>query len=303
MPIAINASARPPSSSPVQGSPPPGGAPRTTTTSRRGGRTRARSPAVMGNRLPPPNGNNDSMTGAGENPSSAAAAAAAAAAKTLSSAGGNGRPPPPPGSWSEVNRREDMPPFHPAYSGSKLWPDESRTGYRGGPPRRYGYREDPNMMQYRQVDDYDRRYRGERHRPPHYDGDKYRGNPRGPPPPGYYHPDYRYAHVDGRVSKPRGGTSLVLGGATPIHVPKPEDPMERPSRDPSSTRVGPDSRSAASVFRGRPDGSDRKSDSAVSDEGRQKSLLSLRTPTMSFDKEKKSDDSPDHAEKKIEVRK
>lgn len=83
-----------------------------------------------------------------------------------------------------------------------------------------------------------------------------------------------------------GGTSLVIGGTTPIHVPKPEihpEPPERHSRA-----------SAASVFRGRTNAENTVSEHPGADipdeETPQKILLSLKTPSTSFE-EKKSEET------------
>ena len=252
------------------------------TTSRRGGRTRARSPAVSGSRME-------------ENPSSAAAAAAAAAkafSSGRSSASVNGRddrstssgyaPPPPPGYEASYPPPHKWPGGDPSKRGS------SRMHY---PPRGYAYPPPPPGYNggapppaYPHHEGYDRRYH-HHHRGEH-------SSSRGPPPPPGHEPrsrypvDYRYhSRGAGPTTPPkgsRGGTSLVLGGATPIHVPKTAAP-------PPPAAAGPPERptraSAASVFRGR---SDAAAPSMAEDES-SKILLSLRTPSTSFEEKKESD--------------
>lgn len=255
---------------------------RTATTSRRGGRTRARSPAVSGGRM------------MDENPSSAAAAAAAAAkafsnaSSRASVASGGGRddrstgssygPPPgyeggyPPHKWpgGDPNKRGGGNRMHypPRYG--------PPPGYSGAypPPHEYG----------------DRRYRGEHPPPPH------RGGPHPPPPhegggngggPRSRYPvDYRYhSRGAGPTTPPkgsRGGTSLVLGGATPIHVPKtaappPPSAAGRPERSPRASAT-------SGIFRGR---SSVDAPPPLDDEA--KILISLKTPSTSFEEKKESD--------------
>ena len=245
---------------------------RTATTSRRGGRTRARSPAVSGGRVME------------ENPSSAAAAAAAAAkafssSRSVASAGG-------PRDDRSVGSAYAKPP--PGYDGSypppHKWPgsDPSKRGAarmhyppRYGPPPGYNGGYPPHH-------DYgDRRYRGEHPPPPH----------RGPPHPheagrSRYPVDYRYhSRGSGPTTPPkgsRGGTSLVLGGATPIHVPKTAAPPPPPAPGPPER---PTRASAASVFRG------RSSDAPppLAEDEPSKILMSLRTPSTSFEEKKESD--------------
>ena len=72
----------------------------------------------------------------------------------------------------------------------------------------------------------------------------------------------------------------MIGGATPIHLPKREDTSE-PER---SSRGG----SAASVFRGRPNDDGRAG--PQEEDSPQKILLSLRTPTMSFEEKPEKGD-------------
>ena len=76
--------------------------------------------------------------------------------------------------------------------------------------------------------------------------------------------------------KRRGGTSRVIGTPTPIHVPRAADPPTSQFTSQSS---------ASSVFRGRPDdASDAKPPAAsAEDETPQRLLLSLRTPSTSFE--------------------
>ena len=83
--------------------------------------------------------------------------------------------------------------------------------------------------------------------------------------------------------KRRGGTSRVIGTPTPIHVPRAPDP-------PSSQFASPQQSSAASVFRGRPGDAETRNASTenIEDETPQRLLLSLRTPTTSFEENKSS---------------
>lgn len=235
MPVAIN-TGRPASA-----------AARTTTTSRRGGRTRSRSPAVMGGRPPP-----DVM---GENPSSAAAAAAAAAKAFAGTNAGSAR-----SVWPE---NED---YHPAnFEKQSRWPSED-------PYRRYPahYRGRPPSGAPEEYPPPDRRYRPHRY-DPSYDRRYARQQQQQQYPP----VDYRYDRASSKNPPvQRMGTSLVLGGSTPIHLPK-TAPYEQ-------------QRGAASVFRGRPDGDVTSSNNKSEDESPQKILLSLRTPTSSFDETKPS---------------
>lgn len=280
MPIPMNATNRPPSTTTVTSTTSTGA--QRTTTSRRGGRTRSRSPVVAGNRLPGPS---ETMPpAAGDNPSSAAAAAAAAAQTFSSNAVGRN-----PNTWSEVGARDD-PAFHTGYdkpySSSSNWPGEEGHGHHAyGPAHRYqgGAYGDEYQQEggghYRRSDE-----------PAGYHDRRYREGPRGaiydeergaqPPHASHYPPDFRYSQSrDVRSPKYQrsGGTSLVIGTSKPIHVPKtPGGPPQRKSRGGSTL---------ASVFRGRP-GSD--SDRATApkqedDDSPQKILLSLRTPTTSFD--------------------
>lgn len=246
MPIAIN-TGRPASAA--------SGGPRTTTTSRRGGRTRSRSPAVTGGRPPPPAAAEGMV-----NPSSAAAAAAAAA-KAFA---GNAAAAPPRSAWPE---NED---YHPAnFEKQSRWPPPSEDPYRRYPahyparPRTSGAPEEYP----------DRRYRPHRY-DPNYDRNYARQQQQYPPPA----VDYRYDRAMGKTPPPaqqRMGTSLVLGGCTPIHVPK-TAPYEQ-------------QRGAASVFRGRPNvGASSSNNNKADDEGPPKKLLSLQTPTSSFDDTKPS---------------
>jgi hypothetical protein len=305
MPIAINSS---PTPSPINA--PNGGisnAPRTTTTSRRGGRNRSRSPPVMGGRL---SSGSPFPVVVGENLSSAAAAAAATA-KAFSNA------PPPNGrqqhsAWPEGGRAEQG--YHgydkqhyPQGSSTSPW----RAGGRGGEDARLSYRYPGEYQGYPGAQYRDERYSDGRYREPssqYYDE-------RGQPMPhqhrssrGRYPTDYRYSHGPGDArsypgygreahasahQRPGGGgTSLVIGGPTPIHLPKSaaSGPMEhRPIRPDSrassrhSSRLG----TAESVFRGRSKGVAPVAEPAENDSP-QKILLSLRTPSTSFEKEDKA---------------
>ena len=225
-------------------------------------------------------------------PSTAAAKAAAAAkahgsSRSVASSGGrddrstggSSYGPPPPG------YEGSYPPPHKWPGGDPSKRGAARMHY---PPRGYpppGYGGYPPHHEYG-----DRRYRGEHAPPPHG---------RGHPPP-HSHPhetpgrssrypvDYRYhSRGAGPTTPPkgtRGGTSLVLGGTTPIHVPKTAAPPP-----PSAPTAGPPERptraSAASVFRG------RSSDAPppLADDEPSKILMSLRTPSTSFEEKKESD--------------
>lgn len=139
----------------------------------------------------------------------------------------------------------------------------------GGPPGQYG----------------DRHHRYDSHGEPYY------GGPAGMAPMenstnsreqshGYSDP---FSAVGGSVPresapatvKRAGGTSRVIGTPTPIHLPRAADAPRQHSSH------GPTAGTPASVFRGRPDdgGQGRRS----VDDSPQKILLSLRTPTTSFD--------------------
>lgn len=148
------------------------------------------------------------------------------------------------GQWERRAQREE-----PAYG--YHWPGGrgSEPGY--FPEGRFAVREDP----YRYSDNYERPYEAERPR---------------------YHPrDFRHSR------ERRGGTSLVIGGTTPIHLPKSMDDEIEKSKveERHTTRQG----SAASVFRGRPEESVVTVKNRGDEDSPQKILLSLRTPTMSFD--------------------
>ena len=80
--------------------------------------------------------------------------------------------------------------------------------------------------------------------------------------------------------KRAGGTSRVIGTATPIHLPRAVDPPRQFSSHGSS--VG----TPASVFRGRSDGDGHGRQHE--EDSPQKILLSLRTPTTSFDERETS---------------
>ena len=309
MPIAINTS-RPPSTASVPSGTPAAVAttPR-TTTSRRGGRTRSRSPPVVAGRHTSADvlQSTGSSGGGGENPSSAAAAAAAAAKAFSSGNAGARKSWPPEGGGAAKDQKH----HHPAnyakqYSGSRQqWPGEEGPDYAsyghsmrryqggagpygggsgagGGEPRSGSFQTDGGSS----TAYGDRRY----HRGHRYDPDRAARYARGG---GHYPPEYRYAdqrdprshhhHKSSSSQRAAGGTSLVLGGATPIHLPK----TGAGSYEGSDARRG----SAASVFRGRPEGEPARSSSQQPDVGDedspQKILLSLRTPTTSFEEKDK----------------
>lgn len=90
-----------------------------------------------------------------------------------------------------------------------------------------------------------------------------------------------------------GGMSRVIGTATPIHVP-------RASETPSARHRDSRSGTPASVFRGRPGGDgpppsrrDGASGGATEEDSPQKILLSLRTPTTSFDEKQPAKNGKD----------
>jgi hypothetical protein len=285
MPIPINATNRPASTTTVTSTTSTGA--QRTTTSRRGGRTRSRSPVVAGNRLPGPS---ETMPPTGlDNPSSAAAAAADAAKAFSSNAVGRN-----PNTWSGAGARED-PNFHTGYdkpySGSSNWPGEEGRGANAyGPAHRYqgGAYGDEYQQEggghYRRSDEppagyHDRRYR-ESSRGAAYGEERGDQAPHGPPHGSHYPPDFRYSQGrDIRNNSPKnqrgGGTSLVIGTSKPIHVPKtPGAPPQRKSRGGSTL---------ASVFRGRPGSDSAAAPKEEDEDSPQKILLSLRTPTTSFD--------------------
>jgi hypothetical protein len=78
--------------------------------------------------------------------------------------------------------------------------------------------------------------------------------------------------------KRSGGTTRVIGTATPIHVPRAADP-------PVSSRHHPPAGTPASVFRGRP-GDELPSRAGEREDNTQKILMSLRTPTTSFEEQR-----------------
>jgi hypothetical protein len=82
------------------------------------------------------------------------------------------------------------------------------------------------------------------------------------------------------TAKRSGGTTRVIGTATPIHVPRAPEP---------SAGHHPPAGTPASVFRGRP-GNDASvgPDAPVEQENPQNILLSLRTPTTSFEEQQHS---------------
>ena len=295
MPIAINPN-RPPSVPPNGG----GNGPPRTTTSRRGGRTRSRSPPVVGGRgdvLPGASGAGGN-TGT-ENPSSAAAAAAAAAKNFSTSGGGAAGVGGVRSTWPGEGG-EDSPFVEKQYTGSRQpqqqqWSGEQDYGMRRYPAGSYGAGGPPFRQHPGESMDYGDRRGGGGHRssyqPQRFDTDRsgggsaryssppssryppqeaYRYDQRSRPASSSSHHNHHHHHPPQRSGS--GGTTLVLGGATPIHVPK------KPGG--SYDRGG----SAASVFRGRPD-TDPRSTSAADDDddSPQKILLSLRTPTTSFE--------------------
>jgi hypothetical protein len=223
-----------------------------------------------------------------DNPSSAAAAAAAAAAKAFS--GG----PPPGGRSGWPEGRDDPYAYDRPVRSSVNWPvDEGRGGYRYPPGAGY-------------VDGYPPRYsrpdgrsgyseRGYRESRMHHYDDRHTRHR------SHYPPDYRYSHGP-REIRPAGQQQhrgeatnhLIVGGTTPIHVPKSknQEPIHG-SLDRSLRRAG----GAESVFRGRPSSSE--ADVAAveggmeEDDSPQNILMSLRTPTASFEErsgEKKGSD-------------
>ena len=78
--------------------------------------------------------------------------------------------------------------------------------------------------------------------------------------------------------KRSGGTSRVIGTATPIHVPRASDA-------PNSSRHLAPAGTPASVFRGRPGEDMLGRSGAPEDDSPQKILLSLRTPDASFEEQ------------------
>lgn len=80
------------------------------------------------------------------------------------------------------------------------------------------------------------------------------------------------------ISKRSGGTSRVIGTATPIHVPRAADPS-------STDRHHPPAGTPASVFRGRPGDNLKSRSEEREDDTPQKILLSLRTPSASFEEQ------------------
>eukprot|EP00548_Thalassiothrix_antarctica_P010088 CAMPEP_0194161118 /NCGR_PEP_ID=MMETSP0152-20130528/78762_1 /TAXON_ID=1049557 /ORGANISM="Thalassiothrix antarctica, Strain L6-D1" /LENGTH=1191 /DNA_ID=CAMNT_0038870871 /DNA_START=67 /DNA_END=3642 /DNA_ORIENTATION=- len=80
------------------------------------------------------------------------------------------------------------------------------------------------------------------------------------------------------TAKRTGGTSRVIGTATPIHVPRAADP-------PGAKRHNPPAGTPASVFRGRPGDSLPAHSKEHEEDTPQKILLSLRTPSASFEEQ------------------
>ena len=279
---------RPPSTTSVHSN--NSGGTRTTATSRRGGRTRSRSPPAMrgsGAAFPP-------MSGDGSSNPSSAAAAAAAAAKAYGHphrGGTDGEPTKFPSGSYDQN-----------YHGSRSWQGEDQDR-----PRRsgsYGQSQSihrlPGGSNGGSGDLYSRHgpsgsygsehpYRGGRSGSMHpsYEEDRYgdrngRNRSRSPPSDryagqGYYHRSPPEDRASPKVAPARsgsGGMSRVMGTATPIHVPRASEAA--PSRH---SRSG----TPASVFRGRPSTGEEPEDPVAEEDTPQKILLSLRTPTTSFD--------------------
>ncbi|GKY96541.1 hypothetical protein MPSEU_000613700 [Mayamaea pseudoterrestris] len=233
------------------------------------------------------------------------------------------------------HHQQGPPPPHPPQSGSHNWPTgpedaAARSSYRYQNEYPQGY---TSNVRYR--DDryhHDGRYR-DMPREQYYDE---RGQPLPPTP--HHHPhhrpsrhsgpypvDYRYSHHGrggvrsnalnmGHRPPPQphgggGGTSLVIGGATPIHIPKVSlvanehehrGMVERTDSRTSSrqSRRG----TAESVFRGRPgDAAAAPPSSAEMVDSPQKLLLSLRTPSASFEEKDGAKKSAAFAEKAGEL--
>jgi hypothetical protein len=148
--------------------------------------------------------------------------------------------------------------------------DDSRARY-GGPPRPTSY-----------PAEYSQRYASSSQRsapPPHHHSSTRPSHRHIASPPDHrgarpYPPHSRSDHPSHLRSEPRGTTTLVMGGTTPIHLPK--SPLV-----PSSQQRPPRGNSAASVFRGRIDSlppTDQNSPENI--------LLSMRTPSTSFEEVK-----------------
>ena len=278
--------------------------PSATSVSRRGGRRSRSPPAMRGGGFPPSLDTN----GDGSNNPSSAAAAAAAAAQAFGHPHRSGAAEGEPTKFPSNDAGYDV-----HYHGSRSWPVDDQDR-----PRRSGsygnsqsiHRLPPSGSDAASADLY-----GRHHGPAGSYGNEYRGGGR----PGSMHPSYeddRYGsrdgrnhsmspHSDGRYGQPyyrgpppgsdgrsspkdgpprsgsSGGMSRVMGTATPIHVPRASESSSQIRHSRSGT--------PASVFRGRPSIGESASNAARGDEARneddnpQKILLSLRTPTTSFD--------------------
>ncbi len=306
---------RPPSATSVHSNGSAG--PRSTTaTSRRGGRTRSRSPPMMTSR--PASTGPESYGGVderGASPSpanpSAAAAAAAAAAKSITR-----NPTPPQSSWydSTDERERD---YRRSRAGEPVryqqryyeggpppprhhWSEEdsSRPASRNRypPPRRsveqdhYGYREGYSTYRGRSSrgeqfpppydEEYDRRYPDPRYERPRSTspmppvGYEYRGREHiGHRPEDPYYArnnDAGGVRPDARAPVSVKRTTRVIGTPTPIHMPRAAELTSRSARSGSQSD---------SIFRGRPN-----SDARLPEEDNaQKVLMSLRTPSNSFE--------------------
>mmetsp|Transcript_6435 Transcript_6435/g.15211 ORF Transcript_6435/g.15211 Transcript_6435/m.15211 type:complete len:1151 (+) Transcript_6435:149-3601(+) len=214
----------------------------------------------------------------------------------------DGRPP----SRTSVGSRYGHPPGHPSVPPQPGQRREDQYGYRGGADPSYAYRGargrgDPYGRPYTEQD-YDRRYGGDPNMQRHAYEERM-SRSRGPeqgPPPGYGGDPFRRAAAGGGDRPPhmrdtrdesyrgmpqemaRGGengapmgkrTTRVIGTATPIHVPR------------ASEQAPPNRGSAASVFRGRPGGDLNPPSRGGNPEENspQKVLLSIRTPSNSFE--------------------
>lgn len=91
--------------------------------------------------------------------------------------------------------------------------------------------------------------------------------------------------------KRKGGTSRVIGTPTPIHVPRAGDPPSAEFTAPPSSRFNPQG-SAASVFRGRPNEGSSGGAPGREEDTPQEILLSLRTPSTSFEEQNKKSAPP-----------
>lgn len=327
VPILTNAN-RPPSVNSTHSGASGGNGPAVrTTTSRRGGRIRSRSPATPMTARPPGDFaeavGRDPRSHSPKNPSSAAAAAAAAAkALSTGTAGGMNK-----AGWGGQNHGE-----HPRYyEQGNAYGGPPGQGWPGAGGDGRGYGQDARHSQsihrgrpYEPVYD-DGHSRSNRRHPSEfrgpfggqaeYDARRYgydRRDPRmrqdfmnGPAgmapmdtavPPSMENTamPMSYASPTSAASKRdmdtpltvkrRGGTSRVIGTPTPIHVPRAADP-------PNPQLTSP--KTAASVFRGRPEETEAsKPPAGGNDEEEGRLLLSLKTPTTSFEENKAPKDPP-----------